>query len=124
MLMGTRYFHSRFRIWSIRRRGNVHLIHISRKHHEECLSEEPYKARNVVHYCVEAVQADDANGIQPPKNIVAATLRYDEQVQVLCQVEEAEAHTGVFRMIACRQLAFGLGQSNGPRLVSALPAIR
>ena len=27
--MGTRYFHSRVRIWSIRRRGNVHLIHIS-----------------------------------------------------------------------------------------------
>ena len=30
MLIGTRYFHSRFRIWSMRRRGNVHLIHISR----------------------------------------------------------------------------------------------
>ena len=29
--MGTRYFHSRFRIWSIRRRGKVHFIHISRK---------------------------------------------------------------------------------------------
>ena len=26
---GIRYFHSSFRIWSIRRRGKVHLIHIS-----------------------------------------------------------------------------------------------
>ena len=35
---------------------------------------------------------------------------YDEQVQVLCQIEEAETHTGVFRMITGGQLAFGFGQ--------------
>lgn len=27
--IGTRYFHSSVSIWSIRRRGKVHLIHIS-----------------------------------------------------------------------------------------------
>lgn len=28
MLMGNKYFHSRFSNWSIRKRGNVHLNHM------------------------------------------------------------------------------------------------
>lgn len=41
--IGTRYFHSRFKIWSIRKRGKVHLIHIRRNTTKNALAKNQIK---------------------------------------------------------------------------------
>ncbi len=57
--MGTRYFHSRVQNLVNTQAGEGPFYPHQQEDYEECLSEEPYKSRNVIHHCVEAVQADD-----------------------------------------------------------------
>ena len=71
--IGTRYFHSSVRIWSIRRRGKVHLIHMSSQTTKKAL---PKNQRNPGMQSITALKPSQpgmCSGIQPPRKIVAAT---------------------------------------------------
>ena len=89
----------------------------SHPHHEEDdeegLGKEPHEAGDVVHHRVEAVQPCDVEGHPSAQEDGGGHGGYDEEVQILGQVVEAEVHAAILRVVAGGQLAFGLGQVEG-----------
>ena len=78
-------------------------------YHGECLAQEPQDAGDIVHYRVERCDAD-VYGRPSSKEYRCCNSRHHEEVEILSQIVEAEAHSRVFGMIAGGKLALGFSQ--------------
>lgn len=121
---GMRYFHSSVSTWSIRKRGEGPPDPHQQEYDEKRLAQEPHDAGNIVHHGIEPVEPRHMQRHPPPQEKRSGDTGRNEKVQILGQVEKAEMHTGIFRMVTGCQLLLGFGQVDGPRLASALPEIR
>ena len=77
---------------------------------EECFCQEPYNAGDIIHNSVKSVKSCDMKRHPTTKEHRGGNTGNDEEVKVLSQIEEAEAHTRILSMITCSKLALGLGQ--------------
>ena len=67
--------------------------------HEECLAKEPYYRWNEVHNGVEAFPSGHVKRHPATQEHKRCDTRHDEEVQILCQVEESEVDTRILGVV-------------------------